>query len=99
GDKTLRTQAKLRVARAYLGVGKHEDAVKAATALADAAKGTCDELVALSIVYLGYAKQDLWTQAGVIESRMRLAYAALPDAAVAGGPREYNRRFWTANWF
>jgi tetratricopeptide (TPR) repeat protein len=99
GDKSLQTQAKLRVARAYLGVGKLEDAVKTATALADASKGTCDELVALSIVYLGYAKQDLWAQASVIESRMRTVYAGLPDAAFPGGPPEYSRPFWTKNWF
>lgn len=98
-DKALQTQAKLRVARAYLGVGKYDQAVAAATALADTAKGTCDELVALSIVYLGYAKQDLWTQAAVIESRMRATYKDLPDTAFAGGPPEYTRQFWTANWF
>ncbi|HEY2787701.1 MAG TPA: tetratricopeptide repeat protein [Fimbriiglobus sp.] len=98
-DKSLQIQAKLRVARAYLGVGKYEQAVTAATALADAAKGTCDELVALSMVYLGYAKQELWTQAAVIESRMRTTYRDLPDSAFAGGPPEYTRQFWTTNWF
>jgi hypothetical protein len=80
-------------------VGKYEQAVTAATALADAAKGTCDELVALSMVYLGYAKQELWTQAAVIESRMRTTYRDLPDSAFAGGPPEYTRQFWTTNWF
>ncbi len=98
-DKTLQIQAKLRVARAYLGVGKYEEAVKAATAMADSTKGTCDELVALSMVYLGYAQQNLWTQAAVIESRMRATYKELPDTAFAGGAPEYTRQYWATDWF
>jgi hypothetical protein len=99
GDAGLKTQAKLRIARAYLGVGKYEQAVSAATTMADATKGTCDELIALSMVYLGYAKQELWPQAAVIESRMRTAYQALPDTAFPGGPPEYTRHYWTGSWF
>jgi TolA-binding protein len=99
GEPSLKTQAKLRIARAYLGVGKYEQAVSTATTMADATKGTCDELIALSMVYLGYAKQELWSQAAVIESRMRSAYQALPDAAFPGGPPEYTRQYWTGSWF
>jgi tetratricopeptide (TPR) repeat protein len=99
GDAGLKTQAKLRIARAYLGVGKYEQAVSAATTMADATKGSCDELIALSMVYLGYAKQELWPQAAVIESRMRTAYQALPDTAFPGGPPEYTRQYWTGSWF
>jgi tetratricopeptide (TPR) repeat protein len=98
-DKALQTQAKLRVARAYLGVGKYEDAVKTATNLADATKGTVEELIALSMAYNAYAYQSQWDQAGVIASRMRGTFKDLPETSFAGDTPEYTRNYWSQNWF
>jgi tetratricopeptide (TPR) repeat protein len=98
-DPYLRVQAGVRTARARLANKQWQEAVSAATTTADEAKGTVEELIALSLAYNGYAEQKRAEQCKATETRMRQLFADLPDAKFTNASPEYSRAYWKTNWF
>lgn len=98
-DPYLRVQAGVRTARARLANKQWQEAVSAATTTADEAKGTVEELIALSLAYNGYAEQNRAEQCKTTETRMRQLFADLPDAKFTNASPEYSRAYWKTNWF
>ena len=98
-DPYLRVQAGVRTARARLASKQWQEAVSAATTTADDAKGTVEELIALSLAYNGYAEQKRAEQCKSTETRMRHLFADLPDAKFTNASPEYSRAYWKTNWF
>lgn len=98
-DPFLRTQAGVRSARARLAAKQWQEAVTAAQATADDARGSVEELIALSLAYNGLAEQKRAEQCKVIETRMRRVFADLPDALYTGTGPEYTKAYWKTNWF
>jgi tetratricopeptide (TPR) repeat protein len=98
-DPYLRVQAGVRTARARLANKQWQEAISAATTTADEAKGTVEELIALSLAYNGYAEQKRAEQCKTTETRMRQLFAELPDAKFSNASPEYSRAYWKTNWF
>ncbi|MFO0937393.1 MAG: hypothetical protein U0798_12860, partial [Gemmataceae bacterium] len=97
-DPFLRSQAGVRTARARLAAKQWQEAITAATTTADDAKGTIEELIALSLAFNGYAEQKRVEQCQVIETRMRRVLNDLPDTQFTGAGPEYTRAYWKTNW-
>lgn len=99
-DEWLRLQAGLRVVQSYQQLGSGNEVVSYAAPIIDRHRGTIEELIVLSMVYVAQERQLKQPElAAETLQRMRDVYEKLPPAAFRGTSGEYSREYWVTVWF